>query len=165
MPSKSKKQHYFMEAVANNPAFARKADVPQSVGREFVAADKGHKFSKGGEMKKKMMGKGAPADMPMPMRRPMSRPMPPAMPPGGDMAPPAPPMGMKKGGMTKMAAGGMPMKDGKPAFIGDGKGAMKHGGSVKKMSSGGSASSRADGCATKGKTKGTQVRMAGGGKC
>jgi hypothetical protein len=135
MPSKSKKQHYFMEAVANNPAFARKADIPQSVGREFVQADKGHKFSKGGEMKRKMMpmGKGASADMPM--STPMRRPMPPAMPPGGGMAPPASPMGMKKGG------------------------------SVKKMSSGGSASSRADGCATKGKTKGTQVRMAGGGKC
>ena len=40
---------------------------------------------------------------------------------------------MKKGGM---AGGGMPMKDGKPAFIGDGKG-MKHGGSVKKMMGGG----------------------------
>jgi hypothetical protein len=104
MPSKSKKQHYFMEAVANNPAFARKADIPQSVGREFVQADKGHKFSKGGEMKRKMMpmGKGAPADMPMPMRRPM----PPAMPPGGGMAPPASPMGMKKGGATKKMAGG-----------------------------------------------------------
>jgi hypothetical protein len=35
---------------------------------------------------------------------------------------------MKKGGM---ASGGMPMKDGKPAFIGDGKGAMKHGGMAK----------------------------------
>jgi hypothetical protein len=31
---------------------------------------------------------------------------------------------------------------------------MKHGGKVKKMSSGGSASSRADGIATKGKTRG-----------
>jgi len=37
-----------------------------------------------------------------------------------------------------------------------------------KFSKGGSvssASSRADGCATKGKTKGAMVRMAGGGKC
>jgi hypothetical protein len=40
--------------------------------------------------------------------------------------------------------------------------AMKRGGKVKKMSSGGSASSRADGCAVKGKTKGTMV-MCGGG--
>jgi hypothetical protein len=42
---------------------------------------------------------------------------------------------------------------------------MKKGGAVKKMAAGGSASSRADGCATKGKTKGAMVRMAGGGKC
>ena len=34
-----------------------------------------------------------------------------------------------------------------------------------KMSSGGSASSRADGCATKGKTKGTMVSMRSGGSC
>jgi hypothetical protein len=71
-------------------------------------------------------------------------------------------MGMKKGGMKKMADGGMPMKDGKPAFIGDGKGAMKHGGMAKKMASGGSASSRADGIAQRGKTKGKM--MAKGGK-
>jgi len=48
MPSTSKKQHKFMEAVAHNPAFAKKAGVPQSVGAEFSAADKGKKFGKGG---------------------------------------------------------------------------------------------------------------------
>lgn len=35
----------------------------------------------------------------------------------------------------------------------------------RKMAKGGSASSRADGCATKGKTKGTMVKMNYGGKC
>jgi len=40
-----------MAAVANNPAFAKKAGVPQSVGKDFSAADKGRKFSKGGDMK------------------------------------------------------------------------------------------------------------------
>ena len=40
MPSTSKKQHNFMEAVANNAAFAKKAGVPQSVGKEFATADK-----------------------------------------------------------------------------------------------------------------------------
>ena len=39
---------------------------------------------------------------------------------------------------------------------------MKRGGAVKKMSSGGSASSRADGIAQRGKTRGTMV-MCGGG--
>jgi hypothetical protein len=48
MPSTSKKQHNFMEAVAHNPAFAKKAGVPQSVGQDFSKADKGRKFSKGG---------------------------------------------------------------------------------------------------------------------
>ena len=56
MPSTSKKQHNFMAAVANNPAFAKKAGVPQSVGKEFTNADKGRKFSKGDDMKKMSMG-------------------------------------------------------------------------------------------------------------
>ena len=108
------------------------------MGKDFNNADKG-KFSKGGDTMAKMNA--------------------------GMMA-----MMAKKKPM-KMAAGGMPMKDGKPAFIGDGKGAMKHGGSVKKMNmggmayaKGGSASSRADGVATKGKTKGTMIKMNKGGK-
>jgi hypothetical protein len=50
VPSVSKKQHNFMAAVANNPAFAKKAGVPQSVGKEFNQADKGRKFKKGGEI-------------------------------------------------------------------------------------------------------------------
>ena len=50
MPSVSKKQHNFMAAVANNPAFAKKAGVPQSVGKDFNEADKGRKFGKGGIM-------------------------------------------------------------------------------------------------------------------
>ena len=64
MPSKSKAQHNFMAAVAHNPAFAKKAGVPQSVGKDFNEADKGRKFAKGGDMKhadvkmdKKMMQK------------------------------------------------------------------------------------------------------------
>ena len=51
MPSTSKKQHNFMAAVAHNPEFAKKAGVPQSVGKDFNQADKGRKFSKGGDMK------------------------------------------------------------------------------------------------------------------
>lgn len=50
MPSVSKKQHNFMAAVAHNPAFAKKAGVPQSVGKEFNRADKGKTFKRGGEM-------------------------------------------------------------------------------------------------------------------
>ena len=57
MPSTSKKQHNFMAAIAHSPAFAKKVGVPQSVGKDFSNADKGRKFSKGGDtMATKMMG-------------------------------------------------------------------------------------------------------------
>jgi len=48
MPSVSKKQHNLMAAVANNPAIAKKTKIPQSVGKEFLQADKGKTFKKGG---------------------------------------------------------------------------------------------------------------------
>jgi hypothetical protein len=48
MPSKSKKQHNLMAAVANNPAFAKKVGISKSVGEEFMKADKTKKFSPGG---------------------------------------------------------------------------------------------------------------------
>jgi hypothetical protein len=114
MPSKSKAQHNFMAAVANNPSFAKKTGVPQSVGKEFSNADKNRKFSKGGDMKAEMM---------------------------------------KKGGMP------MKMKDGKkvPIFMNKGGVAASPMGKVK------TAAPSKDGVAVKGKTKGTQVKMAGSG--
>ena len=72
MPSVSGKQHRLMAAVATNPAVARKTKIPQSVGKEFMEADKGKKFKGGGmaeskEMVKKEIGfmkkKGAPKSM------------------------------------------------------------------------------------------------------
>jgi len=39
MPSKSPAQHRLMEAVAHDPKFAKKAGIPQSVGKDFAAAD------------------------------------------------------------------------------------------------------------------------------
>lgn len=102
-----------MKAVANNPAFAKKVGVPQSVGKDFSTADKGRKFSKGGDMKAEMMKKGG---MPMVMKDGKK----------------VPAFAAKKGGMTKM-------------------GAVK-------------TSSKPDGIAMKGKTKGTMVKMAYGGK-
>ena len=114
MPSTSKKQHNFMAAVANNPAFAKKAGVPQSVGKEFSNADKGRKFSKGGDMKNEMMSK---------LKAHAAKPASKAH------------KGLAKGGSvgtTKM-------------------GAVKTG-------------SKPDGIAMKGKTKGTMVKMARGGK-
>jgi hypothetical protein len=46
MPATSAKQERFMQAVAHNPAFAKKAGVPQSVGKEFTKGPK--KFAAGG---------------------------------------------------------------------------------------------------------------------
>ena len=132
MPSTSKKQHNFMAAVANNPSFAKKVGVPQSVGKDFTTADKGRKFSKGGDTMASKMNAGMMAIM------------------------------AKKKGATKMAGGGMPMKDGKPAFIGDGKGAMKKGGMA--MGKVKTAAPSKDGIAEKGKTKGKMVGMKMGGK-
>ena len=76
MPSTSKKQHNFMEAVAHNPSFAKKVGVPQSVGKDFSNADKGKTFKRGGDMakanpfmemiaKKKAMAAGKKPAMPM----------------------------------------------------------------------------------------------------
>ena len=51
MPSVSRKQHNLMAMVAHDPAAAKRLGIPQSVGQEFVKADTGHKFAKGGQMK------------------------------------------------------------------------------------------------------------------
>jgi len=128
MPSTSKKQHNFMEAIAHSPSFAKKVGVPQSVGQDFSKADKGKTFKRGGEMatkgvnpfakfeksgkdvEKKGMKEGSKADMALDKKQMM----------------------MKKGGMTKMATGG---------FV-----------------------RAADGVASRGKTKATQIKMNKGGK-
>ena len=40
-----------MAAVAHSPEFAKKVGIPMSVGKDFVAADKGKKFGSGGQPK------------------------------------------------------------------------------------------------------------------
>lgn len=57
MPSTSGKQHRLMAAVANNPKFAKRVGIPQSVGEEFVAADKGRKFGSGGRIDRQGINK------------------------------------------------------------------------------------------------------------
>ena len=48
MPSVSKKQHNLMAMVANDAKAAKRLGISQDVGKEFVAADKGKQFRKGG---------------------------------------------------------------------------------------------------------------------
>ena len=57
MPSTSKKQHNLMAAVAKNPAFAKKVGIKQSVGEDFITADKGKKFGTGGNVNYSYGGK------------------------------------------------------------------------------------------------------------
>lgn len=164
MPATSEKQKQFMDAAAHNPKFAKAAGVPVSVAKEFSGASKGMKFGKGSNTSRPDLQK---VNKPKTLHGKMS-----VMKEGGDtmaskMNPGMMAIMAKKKGTAKMAGGGaMPMKDGKPAFIGDGKG-MKHGGMAKKkmamggMANGGSASKRADGVAMKGKTKGKMLRSGG----
>ena len=94
MPSTSKKQHNFMAAVANNPAFAKKAGVPQSVGQEFTKADKGKTFKEGGRMATTKMGKPTMKPGMSTAKDGMKKPTPMANTMMGGMGG----MGMKKGG-------------------------------------------------------------------
>jgi len=48
VPSKSAKQHRLMALVANDPKAAKRLGISQSVGRDFMKADKGRKFYSGG---------------------------------------------------------------------------------------------------------------------
>jgi len=48
VPSVSQKQHNLMAMVANDPAKAKQLGIPQSVGAEFMNADKGKKLGTGG---------------------------------------------------------------------------------------------------------------------
>lgn len=50
MPSVSKKQHNFMEAVAHGMKPKSGKGPSVKVAKEFAAADKGKKFSKGGKV-------------------------------------------------------------------------------------------------------------------
>ena len=139
MPSSSKKQHNFMAAVANNPSFAKKAGVPQSVGKEFNNADKGKTFKQGGDMK--MINKG------------------------GKMVP-----DFAADGKGKMAKGGMAKADMKQdkgmmqKAVNKHEGRLHKGEPMTKLAKGGTFRSSANGVASKGKTKGAQIKMTKGGR-
>ena len=127
MPATSNKQKQFMDAAAHNPQFAKAAGVPVSVAKEFSGASKGMKFGKDTNKSRPDLQK---VNKPKTLHGKMS-----IMKEGGNtmaskMNPGMMAIMAKKKGATKMANGGaMRMKDGKPAFIGDGKG-MKKGGAV-----------------------------------
>ena len=155
-----------MAAIANSPKFAKKAGVPVSVGKEFMEADKGRKFRQGGEIMKhsdiKMDKKVVKKAVKM----------------HDDQL-----HGGKKTNLTKLATGGVAKKvtkemeydykTGKKSFAGstakrdahaekEGKRVAKDlAYDMKKYAKGGSI----DGCAIRGKTKATMVKMKRGGSC
>ena len=143
-----------MEMIAHSPKMAKKAGVPQSVGKDFAAADKGRKFKEGGLKETDAESNPGLAKLPTEVRNKMGY--------------------MKKGGMAKSdAKEDMKMDKSqdkamiKKAFKQHdmqehkgGKGTkltLKKGGMAcapKKMARGG-------GIETKGKTKGTMIKMKG----
>lgn len=174
MPSTSKKQHNFMAAVAKNPKFAKKVGVPRSVGEEFLAADEGKKFSMGGKLQsrgnapgltrsksgtksgitqvqggKNQINKqetrwgsilGQPKGVPNTTLNKY--------------------VGKKEGGLMKHSD----MSKDKPMMEKIAAKAVKgHEKKMHKMAKGGVT--RADGCVTKGHTKGKMIAMKSGGMC
>ena len=139
-----------MAAVAKNPAFAKKVGIKQSVGAEFMKADKGRKFGKGGETShddiaedKKLIKKA------FGMHDKQEHPG-------------------KKTDLSKLKGGGMAM-DKEPRRQAKGEHAIqkqsKRGAEIIKMAKGGLASGHksADGCAIRGKTRAMAPAMCGGG--
>jgi len=174
MPSTSKKQHNFMAAIANSPSFAKKVGVPQSVGKDFTTADKGRKFSKGGDTMASKMNAGFMAMIAKKKGTPAKK-----MADGGSSdgrgivkTPGDKKLDSPGSYATKILPSSMnPLtKDNQGSPYG---GLGKKSGGMTKMAGGGmtasamgkvkTAAPSKDGVAEKGKTKGAQIKMAGSG--
>jgi hypothetical protein len=138
MPAKSEKQKRFMDAAAHNPAFAKAAGIPTSVAKEFSEASKGQKFGKGASSRAKVQAINNPKT--------------------------------DHGGSAFFSKGGdMKHEDVKmdkammQKAVNKHEGRLHKGQPMTKLAKGGTFRASANGVATKGKTKGTQIKMAGGG--
>lgn len=145
MPAVSAKQKKFMDAAAHNPEFAEKVGVPVDVAKEFSVSSKGKTFGpanradlQGINKPKTDHGKSALFSKGGAMKAEMKEDM--AMDKKQDVS------------MIKKAMGqhDKQMHGGKKTKL-----ALKGGGYVK----------AADGCAQRGKTKGTMIKMKSGGMC
>jgi hypothetical protein len=187
MPAVSEKQKRFMDAAAHNPAFAKAAGIPVATAKEFSEKSKGMKFGKGTpssraevqavnksktdhgssaffkkggdtmaskmkmfeksgkDVEKKGMKEGSKADMALDKKQMM---------------------GMKKGGMAESGKADMAQDKAmiKKAFKQHDAQEHKGGkGTELKLKKGGTFRASANGVASKGKTKATQIEMCGGG--
>ena len=191
MPAKSEKQKKFMDAVAHNKGFAKKAGVPQSVGKDFSEASKGMKFGSGNKTRAEsqainqpktnhgdmalfkkggsMASKMNPGFMAMMAKKKDAK--------SSSMGKPTMKTGMStaKDGMKKPTpmAGMMGMKKGGMKKMADGGMTMvEKGGKMVpdfaadgkgKMNKGGMAYAKGGGIESKGKTKGSMIKMNKGG--
>jgi hypothetical protein len=171
MPATSAKQKRFMDAAAHNSSFAKAAGVPVSVAKEFSGSSKGKTFgtggsktradvqainkpktnhgesgffSKGGAMKQVDMKKNpGVAKLPTAVRNKMGF--------------------MKKGGMAEGEKADMKQDKGMmQKAVNKHEGRLHKGQPMTKLAKGG-FTKEANGIATKGKTKGTMVKMNKGG--
>lgn len=147
MPSASGKQHRLMALVANNPAAAKRLGIPQSVGAEFMKADKGRKFGSGGRPDAQAINKPKTEHGKSALFAK-----------GGDVKESKAMVKKEIGFMKKAGAPKSMIKHEESEMKG-----MKKGGSVapSKMGAVKTAAPSRDGVAIKGKTKGTQIKMAG----
>ena len=149
MPSKSAAQHNLMAMVANNPAAAKRVGIPQSVGKEFMKADKGKRF-----------GSGSRADVQAINKPKTNQGKQEFFAKGGDMKESKEMMKKEVSFMKKKGAPKSMIKHEESEMKGMKK--MANGGITKaKMGAVKTAAPSRDGLAAKGKTKGTQVKMSG----
>ena len=157
MPSVSRKQHNLMAMVANDPAAAKRMGIPQSVGAEFMKADKGRKFGSG----------GARADVQSINKPKTEHGKSAILARGGDVKESKAMMKKEVSFMKKAGAPRSMIKHEESEMKGMkkmAKGGMMNyasGGITKaKMGTVKTAAPSRDGMATKGKTKGTMIKMA-----
>ena len=127
-----------MAAVAKSPAFAKKVGIKSSVGEEFIKADKGRKFGSGGTTRPDVQKVNKPKTQ------------------HGKMAL------FKEGGDMKHEDVKMDKKMMQKA-VNKHESRLHKGQPMTKLAKGGTFRASANGIATKGKTKGTQIKMCGGG--
>ena len=153
MPSSSRKQHNLMAMVANDPAAAKRLGIPRSVGQEFVQADKGRKFGSGGIRPEQQAINSSKTNQGG--QELFSK--------GGRMA--------ESKAMMKKEVGFMKKAGAPKSMIKHEESEMKSAKNIANYASGGitkakmgavrTAAPSRDGLASKGKTKGTMVKMSG----
>ena len=123
MPATSLKQKQFMDAAAHNASFAKQANIPQAVAKDFSESSKGMKFGRSYNSREDLQG----INKPKTDHGKMS-----LMKKGGESK------SQKESGMKKMSNGGI---------------------TEAKMGKVRTAAPSKDGIASKGKTKGTMIKM------